>query len=167
MTVVPHGLPNRLKNSDAHLTESCWTGTAQRPTQGLRRSCRRCRPWADLQDESRNSHEKDQNVWHPEKKNPKISLEKDWKGLHTKDQGLSGTPKTIFPIFPNLYRLVMAASLVVHKDSTTASLLAAASLASRTAFATLAATKRPLKKPWPWLKWLEPVENNKTWIKHG
>ena len=71
---------------------------------------------------------------------------------------------------PNLYRLVMAASFVVHKDSTTASLLEAASLASRTAFATLAATNRPLKKPWPWLKWLEPVENNgmdKTWIKHG
>lgn len=42
----------------------------------------------------------------------------------------------------------MTASFVVHKDSTTASsALVAASFASSTAFDTLAATNKPLKKP--------------------
>lgn len=74
--------------------DDCRMDTAQRPTQGLRRSCRRCRPW-DLQDESTSATKKTKmsDTWKKNIKNSKISLEKDWKGLHAKDQGLSGTPK--------------------------------------------------------------------------
>ena len=147
--------------------DDCRMDTAQRPTQGLRRSCRRCRPW-DLQDESTSATKKTKmsDTWKKNIKTQRFHWKRTGKDYMPKIRDCQGPPKNL----PNLYRLVMAASFVVHKDSTTASLLEAASLASRTAFATLAATNRPLKKPWPWLKWLEPVENNgmdKTWIKHG